>query len=150
MLHISFEGQSLNSHQIAFMFGSDMHGWIDMNIFHTDDELRKQGELLANKVVITGQEAVDSKFGMREDRCPISPWVRVPSGVCRMVSPSYRFAVCTTLTVHLFVVMSSDLHLAAMWSADVDVRPSPRDAQPHMVFTCFHRTYTKRSLAQTR
>ncbi len=37
-----------------------------MNIYYSDDELRKQGEMLAGKLVTTGQEAVESRHGTRE------------------------------------------------------------------------------------
>ena len=45
------------------------HGFLDTNIFIiSDDELRKQGELLVKMLVVTGQEAVEgSKQGVRED-----------------------------------------------------------------------------------
>ena len=45
-----------------------MHGYLDMNIYHSDDELRKQADQLVGKVVVTGQEAVEgSQRKMRED-----------------------------------------------------------------------------------
>ena len=59
-------GQSLFSHLIAAVFG-DNHAFVDLNMYFTDDELRKQGELLANKVVVTGQEMPNQSKEMRED-----------------------------------------------------------------------------------
>ena len=53
-------GQSLFSHLIAAVFG-DNHAFVDLNMYFTDDELRKQGELLANKVV------------SQVKKCPINP-----------------------------------------------------------------------------
>jgi len=50
-------GQSLNSHHIAALFGA-LHGFLDMNIYFSDDELRKQGDFIAGKKVVTGQECV--------------------------------------------------------------------------------------------
>ena len=38
-----------------------------MNIYYSDDELRKQSEYLAGKLVTTSQEAVETKSTMRED-----------------------------------------------------------------------------------
>ena len=59
-------GQSLLSHLIATVFG-DNHSFIDMNLYFTDDEMRKQGELLAGKAVVTGQEMPNETKEMRED-----------------------------------------------------------------------------------
>ena len=42
-------GQSLNTAHIATVFG-DMHGFIDMNVFYTEDELRKQADTFTGKV----------------------------------------------------------------------------------------------------
>ena len=45
-----------------------MNSFLDMSIFFSDDEMRKQGETLAMHRVVTGQEAVNSsKQKMRED-----------------------------------------------------------------------------------
>ena len=41
-------GQSLLSHLVATVFGNH-HAFLDMNMHYTDDELRKQGELLSGK-----------------------------------------------------------------------------------------------------
>ena len=38
-----------------------------MNMYYTDDELRKQGKLLAGKAVVTGQEMPSDGKEMRED-----------------------------------------------------------------------------------
>ena len=43
-------GQSLNSALIANVFG-EMHAFVDMNIFFTDDELRKQADVMQGRVV---------------------------------------------------------------------------------------------------
>ena len=59
-------GQSLLSHLIATVFGEN-HSFIDMNLYFTDDEMRKQGELLAGKAVVTGQEMPNETKEMRED-----------------------------------------------------------------------------------
>ena len=37
----------MNSHHWAAVFGTD-HAFLDMNTYDSDDELRKQGELLAS------------------------------------------------------------------------------------------------------
>ena len=59
--------QSLWTHLIHNTY-DHLHGFLDTNIYYSDDELRKQGELLVGKLVVTGQEAVGgSKQGMRED-----------------------------------------------------------------------------------
>ena len=42
-------GQSLNTALIANVFG-DMHGFVDMNVFYTEDELRKQADTFTGKV----------------------------------------------------------------------------------------------------
>ena len=42
-------GQSRNTALIAKVFG-DMHGFIDMNVFYTEDELRKQADTCTGKV----------------------------------------------------------------------------------------------------
>ena len=42
-------GQSLDAALIANVFG-DMHGFIDMNVFYTEDELRKQADTFTGKV----------------------------------------------------------------------------------------------------
>ena len=44
-------GQSLNTALIANVFG-DMHGFVDMNVFYTEDELRKQADTFTGKVRI--------------------------------------------------------------------------------------------------
>jgi hypothetical protein len=50
-------GQSLTtSHINALLAG--LHAYLDMNIYFTDDEMRKQGELLVDMLVGTGQETV--------------------------------------------------------------------------------------------
>ena len=49
-------GQSLNTCLIANVFGGS-HVFMDMNVFHTEDELLKQADTFTGKVVITGQEA---------------------------------------------------------------------------------------------
>lgn len=59
-------GQSLNSHHIAALF-SHNHAFLDMNIYFSDDELRKQADSLIGRLVSTGQEAVETNKGMRED-----------------------------------------------------------------------------------
>ena len=46
-------GQSLNTALVANVFG-DMHGFVDMNVFYTEDELRKQADTFTGKVVMTG------------------------------------------------------------------------------------------------
>ena len=50
-------GQSLVTALIDALFPG-LHGYIDMNIYYTDDELRKQGDLLEGKIISTGQETV--------------------------------------------------------------------------------------------
>ena len=42
-------GQSLNTALIANVFG-DIHGFVDMNVFYTEDELRKQADTFTGKV----------------------------------------------------------------------------------------------------
>ena len=42
-------GQSLNTALIANVFG-DMHGFVDMNVFYTEDELRKQADTFTGKM----------------------------------------------------------------------------------------------------
>ena len=59
-------GQSLLSYLIANVWSSS-HAFLDMNIYYSDDELRKQCELLAGKCVVTGQENPDVSREMRED-----------------------------------------------------------------------------------
>ncbi len=49
-------------------FLGDNHRFIDMNIYFSDDELRKQAESMVSKMVVTGQEAVEGNTqGMRQD-----------------------------------------------------------------------------------
>ena len=49
-------GQSLNTdHLIANTFGSN-HSFVDLNIYCTPDEFRRQAEGFAGKCVVTGQE----------------------------------------------------------------------------------------------
>ena len=59
-------GQSLTSHLMASAFGR-YHAFVDMNIYFSDDEMRKQSELLLHALVTTGQEAPDTERRMRED-----------------------------------------------------------------------------------
>jgi len=61
-------GQSLNSHLIAAMFGRS-HEFLDMNVYYSDDELRKQCDTLVTARIHTGQEAVQSNKTTREDLC---------------------------------------------------------------------------------
>ena len=51
-------GQSLTTSLFHAML-EGMHKYIDMNIYCTDDEFRKQGELLVDIPVATGQETVE-------------------------------------------------------------------------------------------
>ena len=46
-------GQSLNTCLVANLFGH-MHGFMDMNVFYTEDELRKQAGTFTEKVTILG------------------------------------------------------------------------------------------------
>ena len=50
-------GQSLTTACFHAML-ADLHTYLDMNIYFTDDEFRKQGELLVDIPVSTGQETV--------------------------------------------------------------------------------------------
>ena len=59
-------GQSLLSHLVSSVFAEN-HAFLDMNMYYTDDELRKQGELLCGKAVVTGQEMPNCTKEMRED-----------------------------------------------------------------------------------
>jgi hypothetical protein len=59
-------GQSLESHRVAALFGP-LHGFLDLNIYYDDNELRKQSEHLFDKLVTTGQEAEDGRGGMKQD-----------------------------------------------------------------------------------
>ena len=46
-------GQSLNTCLFANLFGGS-HGFMDMNVFYTEDELRKQADTFTGKVNIRG------------------------------------------------------------------------------------------------
>ena len=59
-------GQSLFSHTIANMLKHN-HAFLDMNIYFSDDEFRKQCDGLVGKLVVTGQEAPDTSRTFRED-----------------------------------------------------------------------------------
>ena len=59
-------GQSLNTDLIANTFGSN-HSFVDMNIYFTPDEFRKQAEGLIGKCVVTGQEVPSTERSLRED-----------------------------------------------------------------------------------
>ena len=60
-------GQSLTSHHLDAMCPG-LHGFIDTNVYYSDDELRKRAEGLVGKLITTGQEAVEgSARAMRED-----------------------------------------------------------------------------------
>lgn len=59
-------GQSLVSHLIDATF-ADGHRWVDMNVYFSDNEMRKQAELLAGAIVVTGQESPETDQAMRED-----------------------------------------------------------------------------------
>ena len=59
-------GQSLMSHLIDSTFG-DLHRWVDMSVYISDDEMRKQCELLLGSLVVTGQESPETDRPMRED-----------------------------------------------------------------------------------
>ena len=45
--------RSLNTCLIANLFGGS-HGFMDMNVFHTEDELRKKADTFTGKVNIWG------------------------------------------------------------------------------------------------
>lgn len=51
-------GQSLLTFLLATFFGDLNHRYIDMNIYYTDEELRKVASLLVDVLIATGQEAV--------------------------------------------------------------------------------------------
>ena len=59
-------GQSLYSLHLAAMFGSN-HSFFDPNVWHNDEELRKQVEGFARCCVITGQEAPESSRKLHLD-----------------------------------------------------------------------------------
>ena len=46
-------GQSLTTHHLDAMFPG-LHGFIDTNVYYSDDELRKQAEGLVGKLITTG------------------------------------------------------------------------------------------------
>ena len=46
-------GRSLNTCLIANLFGGS-HGFMDMNVFYTEDELRKQADTFTGKVNVRG------------------------------------------------------------------------------------------------
>ena len=50
-------GQSILTAVLANLLGK-RHAYVDMNVYHDDAEMRKQSAHLFNKLVITGQEAV--------------------------------------------------------------------------------------------
>eukprot|EP00438_Fugacium_kawagutii_P019393 Skav219439 [mRNA] locus=scaffold1461:124632:129212:- [translate_table: standard] len=52
-------GQSLYSLHLATMLGNN-HGFFDPNVWYNEDELRKQVETFARRIVVTGQEAPES------------------------------------------------------------------------------------------
>ena len=58
-------GQSLNLPHRE----SVRHGFMDMNVFYTEDELRKQADTFTGKVVNTSQEAPSTDKRLREDLC---------------------------------------------------------------------------------
>ena len=60
-------GQSLQTAHLEAILGS-FHTCLDMNIYYSDDEMRKQAANIVNKLVVTGQEGVQGcTRGMRED-----------------------------------------------------------------------------------
>ena len=58
--------QSLMSHLIDATFG-DMHRWLGMSVFYSDDEMRKQADLLVGALVVTGEESPETERPMRAD-----------------------------------------------------------------------------------
>ena len=56
----------MTSHLIATACGK-YHAWVDMGIYFSDDEMRKQAELLLNAPVTTGQEPLETVRCMRKD-----------------------------------------------------------------------------------
>ena len=80
-------GQSLSTHRLAAAVGHNNHAYLDMNVYYSDDELRKQAELISNAIVHTGQESPDMTKPMREDLlkktcysrpCGVPPPIRYP------------------------------------------------------------------------
>ena len=59
-------GQSLYSQHLSVMLG-DNHAFFDPNIWHNEEELRKQVETFARCCVITGQEAPESSKKLHVD-----------------------------------------------------------------------------------
>ncbi len=60
-------GQSLLTHHLNAVFPG-LHTFVDTTIYYSDDELRKQADLMLGKVIHTGQEAVEGTGRpMRED-----------------------------------------------------------------------------------
>ena len=60
-------GQSLQTTHIEAILGS-FHACLDMNIYYSDEEMRKQAASLLGRLVVTGQESVQgSRRSMRED-----------------------------------------------------------------------------------
>jgi phage/plasmid-associated DNA primase len=60
-------GQSLQTAHLEAILGA-YHTCLDMNIYFSDDEMRKQAANLVGKIVVTGQESVQgSSRSMRED-----------------------------------------------------------------------------------
>ena len=60
-------GQSLQTAHLEAILGN-YHSCLDMNIYYSDEEMRKQAGNLVGKIVVTGQESAQgSSRGMRED-----------------------------------------------------------------------------------
>ena len=62
-------GQSLNSCLIANLSGGN-HGFKDMNVFYTEDELRKQADTFTGKVNVLDESHVHN-LGHENSRCPV-------------------------------------------------------------------------------
>ena len=60
-------GQSLLSHFLDALLDG-RHSFLDTNVYYSDEELRKQAQMLVSKLVVTAQEAVQgAAHNMRED-----------------------------------------------------------------------------------
>ena len=59
-------GQSLYSSHLAAVYGHN-HPFIDPNLFHNEEEMRKQLESFAHSFIITAQEAPETNGTFQQD-----------------------------------------------------------------------------------
>jgi len=118
-------GQSLFSSHLATLLGR-RHAFLHTNVFHTDDELRKQADIMLYSVVIAGQEAVENAAKpMRQRLVGLVGWKRLE------LNSLLRFTGISEKTLLEHFLQGVVMEYRATFIDEVAFRAAPTDNARH-------------------